>query len=194
MKRTLKIARISQLSFPLRRAPSRFRGQDRAHATVHGVPSEGAAEGRLLDRVELRPPRPPRRHLPLPEPLLLAPSRRREWRGDCAALLGSAGEAGHQAGEVQRGGLRLEDGVGDEKVEPAGLEPVVRPEWVGAEGKEVGGGKQDVGRRLPGDLGDGDRRLVVLEVAVHVNHPHAIERPLPPATSHTPTHFSLSLS
>lgn len=48
--------------------------------------------------------------------------------GGGGALAGEGGEAVHEAGEVDGGGLGLEDGLREEEVHRAGLQWVVRPE------------------------------------------------------------------
>jgi hypothetical protein len=108
-------------------------------------------------------------------------------RGGGAALARERGEAVHEAGEVDGGGLRLEHGVREEEVDGARLERVAGPERRAPGLQQVRGGAEHVARRrcsgrgrlqLASDVGNGDhpRAREVLHVAVGVDDAHAGER------------------
>lgn len=105
-----------------------------------------------------------------------------------AGLAGERREAVHEAGEVDGGGLGLEDGVREQEVDGARLQRLVGPERGPARLQQVGRRAQHVsrgrrGRRRSeggGGARDGDGGAVggeVLHVAVGVDHPHPRVRP-----------------
>jgi hypothetical protein len=151
-----------------------------AGAAAGCAPHGGAAKG-LVDAVQARPPR---RRLLLPRSPLAAVVVLREERLDGARrapLARERGEAVHETGEVDGGGLVLEHRVREEEVDGARLQRVAGAERPSPGLQQVRGRAEHVGvLLLAGDVRDGDGtsrvRREVLDVAVGVDDAHAGER------------------